>query len=301
MSRTMFLGRVVLPVVGLAVAVSLTWSSVRTMIARTDVSKRLEPVGSTARTAGRIIAEGRIVAYPGAEVTVSTEVLGTIISVPAYEKKAVRKGDLLLELRDDDVKAALQEARFRLIEAEAGVLFVGARSRLEQALPSAAGKPPRADDRTEEQTIAVARRDAAKAAVSRLEAEAVKYRITAPIEGIIVARYVDPGETVTPGSRLITIVDLGRLRVEAEVDEFDISRISLAAHATITAAGYDGRGWRAQVEEIPDAVVGRQTLPDDPGRPIDTQVLRLKVAFREPSPLKLGQRVEVEIDVGNPH
>jgi HlyD family secretion protein len=97
----------------------------------------------------------------------------------------------------------------------------------------------------------------------------------------------------------MTIVDLSRLRIEAEVDEFDIAGVAVGAHATILAEGYSGRRWDGQVEEVPLAVVSRQTRPDDPGRPADTRVLHVKVAFREANPLKLGQRVEVEIVRGN--
>ena len=74
---------------------------------------RRRPARPRPRPAGRITAEGRVVAYPGAEVTVGTEVLGTIISMPAREKAAVRKGDLLVELRADDVKASLARGPFR--------------------------------------------------------------------------------------------------------------------------------------------------------------------------------------------
>ncbi len=94
----------------------------------------------------------------------------------------------------------------------------------------------------------------------------------------------------------MTIVDLTRLRAEAEVNEFDIPRIMLRAGATITAEGYRGRRWRGEVEEIAAVVVARQTRPADPGRPADTRVLLVKVRFQEPNPLKLGQRIEVEID-----
>ncbi len=299
MSPTMFLGRVVLPLLGLAVAAGLTWNSVSKITAQTEALRRVESSGAAVYSSGRIIAEGRVVAYPGAEVTVGTEVLGTIINVPALENAAVRKGDLLVELRAEDVKASLREAHFRLIEAEAGLRLLRARSQLDRIFPSTTGRAPQAADlRAEEQAAAVARRDAAKATVERLEAEAIKYRITAPIDGMVISRHVDPGETVTPGSTLVTIVDLSRLRVEAEVDEFDISAITLSAKATITAEGYSGVGWRSQVEEVPDAVVGRQFRPDDPGRPADTRVLRVKIAFREPNPLKLGQHVEVEIARG---
>ncbi len=296
MSPTMFLGRVVLPVLGLAVAAGLTWSSVQKITAQTEAIRRVETSGATVHSTGRITAEGRVVAYPGAEVTVGTEVLGTIVNMPALENAAVRKGDLLVELRADDVKASLRESHFRLIEAEAGLRLLRARSQLDRIFPSPTGRAPQAADlRAEEQSAAVARRDAAKATVERLEAEAVKYRITAPIAGVVISRHVDPGETITPGSPIVTIVDLSRLRIEAEVDEFDIVGIALSAKATVTAEGYSERGWLGEVEEVPDAVVGRQTRPEDPGRPTDLRVLRVKVAFREPNPLKLGQRVEVEI------
>ena len=56
------------------------------------------------------------------------------------------------------------------------------------------------------------------------------------------------------------------------------------------------RRFRGEVEEIADAVVPRQIRPEDPGRSGDTRVLRVKVAFREPCTLKLGQRVEIAID-----
>jgi hypothetical protein len=54
-------------------------------------------------------------------------------------------------------------------------------------------------------------------------------------------------------------------------------------------------GWRGRVEEIADAVAPRQTRPEDPGRPADTRILLVRIAFLEKTPLKLGQRVEVEI------
>jgi HlyD family secretion protein len=300
MSPTMFFGRVVLPALGLAVAAGLTWNSVKNTTVPTEAASRVTFSAVAVHSSGRITAEGRVVAYPGAEVTVGTEVLGMIVDMPAFENAAVRKGDLLVELRADDVKASLREAHFRLIEAEAGLRLLRARSQLDRTFPAPTGTkgPQAADYRAEEQAAANARRDAAKATVERLEAEAVKYRITAPIGGTVISRHADLGETITPGSPLVTIVDLSRLRVEAEVDEYDIAGIVRSAQATITAEGYASAGWRGEIEEVPEAVVGRQTRPDDPGRPTDTRVLRVKVAFREPNPLKLGQHVEVEIARG---
>ena len=70
----------------------------------------------------------------------------------------------------------------------------------------------------------------------------------------------------------------------------------VGAAATVRAEGYEGKLWRAEVEEIPDQVVPRQTRPLDPSRPVDTRVLMVKLKLREAVPLQLGQRVEVEIE-----
>jgi ABC-type sugar transport system ATPase subunit len=90
-------------------------------------------------------------------------------------------------------------------------------------------------------------------------------------------------------------INHGTARAEAEIDEFDTGRIKLGALVAVSAEGFDGQTWRARVEEIPDAVVSRRLKPEDPGRPSDTRVLLVKVAFLEPTPLKLGQRVVLDI------
>ena len=296
MSFSMFLGRIVLPAAGLVLAIAVTWRSVQTIANQADAGPvRLQSIAPDGPFP-RVTAEGRVVAYPGAQVTVSTEVLGTIVQMPAHEKAAVKKGDLLAELRSDEVKAALREAHHRLSEVEVALRLEQVRSRLDRILPMVTAKEPQPPDaRRDALSAATARRDAAKATIDRLEAELAKYRIVAPIDGVIIECNVEPGETVNAASPLLTIVNLNRLRVEAEVDEFDIESVAAGAVATITAEGYPPRHFRAEVEEIADVVVPRRLRPDDPGRSSDTRVLRVKVAFREPCTLKLGQRVEIAI------
>ncbi len=298
MSVTMIMGRIVLPASAVLLLIAVAWHATRTEAIRagSGAAGRGASPGAAAASAGRVTAEGRVAAYPGAEVTVGTEVLGTIVRMPAREKVSVRRGELLVQLRDDEVQASLREARSRLIEAEVGLRLERARARLDRVLPALGRQPsPAPEVRRDALTAAEARRDAARAAVDRLEAEAARYRILAPIDGVVIARHAGPAETVAPAAPLVTVADLGRLRVEAEIDEFDIPRVMAGAPATISAEGYPGPGWRGRVEEIADAVVPRRTRPEDPGRPADTRVLLIKIAFLEKTPLKLGQRVEVEI------
>ena len=243
-----------------------------------------------------MIAEGRVVAYPGAEVVVGTEAAGRIVRLDVLEKSVVRKGDLIAELNADDLRASLAESAARAAEAEADIRFFDREARREETLIARRAGTP--------QNLDVNRRglEAARAVVpprwptgDRIRALIAKTRITAPIDGVVTARHVHAGETVEVAAQIVTIADLGRVRIEAEVDEYDTGRVALGADVLITSEGFPDAAWRGTVEEIPDSVVPRRIRPEDPGRPIDARVLPVKIAFAESTPLKLGQRVEVEI------
>jgi RND family efflux transporter MFP subunit len=246
--------------------------------------------------APRVIAEGRVVAYPGAEVVVGTEAAGRIVLLDVTEKSVVRKGDVIAELNADDLKASLAEAMARAAEAEADIRFYDREARREESLIARrAGTPQNLDVNRRGLDAAIARRAAAMADCERIRALIAKTRIVAPIDGVVTARHAHAGETVEVAARIVTIADLSRVRIEAEVDEYDTGRVALGADVVITSEGFTGQSWRAEVEELPDEVVPRRIRPEDPGRPIDARVLPVKIAFGEPTPLKLGQRVEVEI------
>lgn len=244
----------------------------------------------------RVVAEGRLVAYPGAEVVVATELPGVVVRLLVDEKDKVRKGQVIAELRADDLRAELSEARARVDEAEADIRFAEVDlGRAERLLAEKVGTQEVADRARRNRDAASARRETALASVSRLQAVIAKTRIVSPISGVVILRSVQPGEHLEAGEQLVTIADLDRIRVEAEVDEFDAGRVALGAPVQVTAEGYTGQSWPARIEEIPDAVVPRRLKPQDPGRPSDTRVLLVKVALDGKTPLKLGQRVEVEI------
>jgi multidrug efflux pump subunit AcrA (membrane-fusion protein) len=302
----MFVGRVVIPGAGLLLAAFLSWQAVRSATARMghDGAATERAAGDTppsAQGANEVVAEGRVVAYPGCDVTVGSEVMGTVLNMPAREKLAVRKGDILVELRSDAARAALREALGRKVEAESELRFEQERIRIDRLIPAFTGKDLSAPTTRRDLGSALARRDSARAEVERLEAESAKYVIRSPIDGVVVARHAEVGETVNAAAPLVTVVDLSKLRIEAEIDEFDIGRIALHARATISAEGYRALHWTGEVEEIGDVVVGRQTRPEDPARPSDSRVLPVKLALREKIPLKLGQRVEVAIIAAEPN
>ena len=246
--------------------------------------------------AQRVVAEGRVVTYPGAEVTVGTDVAGTLQVLKVMEKDVVRKGDVIAVIEAHDTRAALSVARARVGEAAADIrLFEAEVARAKHLWNEDVGSKQSWDKAERDLDAARARRESATSEVRRLEALVGKTIITAPIDGVVIARGVHAGETVEVGDELVTIADLKRTRVEAEIDEYDVARVRLGAPVSVMAEGFES-GWRGTIEEIPDSVVNRRIKPQDPSKPIDTRVLLVKVAFAEPPPLKLGQRVEVRID-----
>jgi RND family efflux transporter MFP subunit len=291
-----FRNRVVLPLVGLCLAAVAAFQVLAAVTPSGKSGGKQAPATPPAPST-HVAAEGRIVAYPGAEVVVGTDLGGTIVSLKVQEKEKVRRGQLLAELRSDDHRAALDEARARVVEADADIRLAQAEVERARTLwDKAVGSKQALDKAERDADAARARRATAAATAQRLEAVLAKTRIVSPIDGVVIARQAQAGETLEPGQKIVTIADLSRTRVEAELDEFDSGRVRLGDEVRVMAEGYDGKSWRAKVEEIPDSVVGRRLKPQDPGKPEDTRVLLVKIALLEPTPLKLGQRVEIRID-----
>jgi HlyD family secretion protein len=298
MSTSMWLWRVMLPGLGLTLCLLVGWQSFQ----GSESEARAETPAPRSARAGRqhggdrVLAEGRVAVRPGALVTVGTELGGVVDILSAREKTRVKKGDRLVSLRADDRQTALTEAEAKLAEAEAEVDDQKREyQRRVKATTASQSFSAEIDVTRRDYEVAVARKRAAGAAVTQCRSALARTRISSPIDGVVLTSYVQSGEIVPPGSRLVTVCDLSQTRIEAEVDEFDAPRIAPGAEVTITAEGHVGPPWRGTVEEIPDRVDARTLRPEDPGRPSDTRVLLVKIATDEPLPLKLGQQVEIEI------
>jgi RND family efflux transporter MFP subunit len=243
-----------------------------------------------------VLAEGRVATYPGAEVTLSAELPAKIVKLSVKERDRVKAGDVIGELDVREQRAALEEALSRVKEADADMRYLALeKGRSEKLFSQSAVAQAELDRRRHDSNSAAHRRSSLRAGSTRLGAVLDKAKLVAPIDGSITARFADAGEMVAAGDPVVTIADLEKLRIEAEVGEFDAARVRLGAIVTIRAEGHDGRSWKGSVEEIPDQVIARQQKPLDPSRPVDTRILLVKVRLDEAVPLKLGQRVEVEI------
>src|SRR5215469_5188462 len=137
-------------------------------------------IGSTTPSAAEIRAEGWVVSYPGAEVTVGTDVAGTVVRMLVQEKDHVRQGQRIAEIRSDDTRAALEEARATVAQAEADIrLFAVEVTRAQMLFDEKVGTKQALDHAIRDRDAARARRDTSAATVRKLEAMVDKTSIYA--------------------------------------------------------------------------------------------------------------------------
>ncbi|MEO5762970.1 MAG: efflux RND transporter periplasmic adaptor subunit [Vicinamibacteria bacterium] len=256
---------------------------------------------TTARATNRaqvtgVAAEGRVVAYPGSEVTVGADAIGLLLRVTVEEGDRVQKGQILAEIDASDLIASRDEAKARLEEAIAerhlAQLNADRKAKLfaEGILPAFDR-----DAAARDVEITQARIETANASIRRLDATIAKTRMVSPISGTVTSRIVNAGQMVDRGDASFVIADLNRLRIEGEAHEADASRVKIGAEVDIRADGFPGQSFHGRVEEIPGSVTLRRIKPQDPARPTDVRVLALKVAFDGKAPLKLGTTVDLVV------
>ena len=182
--------RLIVPLIGLALVI-ITVVQVRA----NRVGQAAPPVRPSAPA--HIVAEGRVAAYPGAEVTVGSDVAGTIEKLDVHEQDVVHKGDVIATLRADDLRAALGEARARVGEADADIRLYQLESERAQRLFREDVGSKQAWEKSERDLDAArARRASALAEARRLEAVVAKTVIKAPIDGVVITRMRQRGETI---------------------------------------------------------------------------------------------------------
>jgi HlyD family secretion protein len=151
--------------------------------------------------------------------------------------------------------------------------------------------PPRSED----VAIADAELAAAQAQVADLEARIEKTRLRSPIAGVILKRYKMPGETVSdlPPTLVAKVGDLSHLRVRAQIDEADVTRVSLGDRVTAKADAFGDQRFFGTVIKIGTRLGPKYLKTDAPGERFDTKVLEAIIALDGRPPLPPGLRVDV--------
>lgn len=209
---------------------------------------------------------------PTKSVDVGSEQSGTLATVLAQENDRVKKGQLLAQLdtaklRDAVAKssAALAAANASVAQARATVAEAKASlSRMRQVAELSGGKvPARTELETAEATLQRAIANEASARASVVQAEAVlktdetnlsKGTIRSPVDGVVLTRKVEPGQSVVAAMTipvLFTLAeDLARMELQVKVDEADVGTVKLGQPASFTVSAWPGRNFPATIERV---------------------------------------------------
>jgi HlyD family secretion protein len=152
--------------------------------------------------------------------------------------------------------------------------------------------------RGELKRVAIADLAAAEAAVEEARAVMSQTRLVAPCDATVVRRFLSEGELVTlmPPATVLSLADMSRFRLRAEVDEEDIANVVEGQPGYATATAFSGQRFPGHViEKMRD--IGRKGVrnEDDPRARVDTRVLEVLIEFDGNVSLPIGLRMDLHL------
>lgn len=160
-------------------------------------------------------------------VTVVAEIPGTVTRIPFAEGGTVRNGELLAKLDDRELQAALDRAS--AVRDQAQSSFNRVKPLVDQ------GAVPTQDLDDAEAALRVA-----EANVAFAQAQLEKTRISAPFGGMAGARRVSPGAYVQPGTPIVDIASVEKLRVSFAIPERYLNDLRVGSNVTIRTTAFAG-------------------------------------------------------------
>jgi HlyD family secretion protein len=217
-----------------------------------------------------VIANGTI--QPTRSINIGSELSGTVLKVNVDVNDTVKKGQVMVELDtaklQDQVlrsKANLSAAIAKVAQTEATIKeSASTLQRLEAVARLSGGKVPSkteldtgraaydravADDLSARAGISDAR-----AALSTDQINISKASISAPSDGVVLTRSVDPGNAVAASLQAVTLFtvaeNLAKLRLWVYVDEADVGSVAIGQKATFTVSAYPRRNFPAVITRV---------------------------------------------------
>ncbi len=218
---------------------------------------------------------------PVNQVDVGTEISGTIKTVEVDYNDRVKIGQVLARIDTDKLQAqvlqsqsTLESAQAKLIEAQATVVEAGDNlERFKRVREMSGGKVP--SQREYDAADAILKRAVSNEATLKALISEAKWKLSidqtnlskavirSPINGVVLKRQVEPGQTVAASLQtpvLFTIAEsLAQMEVQVDVDEADVAQVKVEQQASFTVDGYPGRQFSAVVKQVrygPETVQG---------------------------------------------
>ena len=225
---------------------------------RSDEEAALYEVATVTRAplTQAVTASGQL--NPVVKVEVGSQISGNIEKLFADFNSAVKEGQVIAQLDPATYEANLIQAEGNLANAKGGLELARLNAERARAL-NAERLNPKAD-----YDKAVADLHQAEAAVKisegalkKAQVDLARCTIYAPIDGIVISRNVNVGQTVAASLSAPTLFvianDLAKMQIEADVAEADIGVVQVGQEANFTVDAFPGRMFHGKVTQIRNA------------------------------------------------
>jgi RND family efflux transporter MFP subunit len=202
---------------------------------------------------------------PKEQVDVNPKATGRVQKLYFYVGDAVKKGDLIAELEDDELQQQVKRATASQAVSQASLAQREAELANSKAEVGRAeillkdGLIPRVDYETRlthfqvvqaQVQLARAQVQQALAELNELRIRLEQTKVYAPLNGHIARRHVDVGALVNPSQPLVTIVNLAIMVTMANVPEREVSKLRVGNQAIVQVDAFGDRRFSGQVARI---------------------------------------------------
>ncbi len=199
---------------------------------------------------------------PFTEATVKAKVAGELVAVTVREGESVKQGQVLAKIDLTEVQAKVAAREADVAATNAQLTWAEKNRNQQKALLDKAFISQSAFDNIQSNyDVAVAKQRAAEAdlvVARKSQGDAV---LVAPFSGIVSQRHAQPGERVPLDAKVVSIVDLSRLELEASVPPVAIGQVKVGQTMNFRVEGFGERDFAGRIERInPSATAGSRSI-----------------------------------------
>lgn len=215
----------------------------------------------TVRGEGEAWASGIVSAKQTAHI--STRQMGFVDRIYVTQGDRVSRGQLLVTINSDDLRARRAQAQAMVREAEAAQRNAQRDQERFQNLHQQQSVSDKELENTQlRATSATARLQVARQSLREVEAMMRYTSIRAPFDGVVTQKLMDEGSTAAPGAPILTIEQTGDLDIKASVPESYVGLVALGKRVTveIKSTGQQFAGTVTELSPSAEATGGQYAL-----------------------------------------
>jgi len=232
-------------------------------------------------------------------ITVGTKILGQIVEEPIEEGQHVKKGEVLARIDDRDYQAQLRQAIAIRELAQANARFTAAKADRARRVATGAISTDDLESAINAADVGQAQLKRDMAAVEFAEFQVSQCVITSPINGIVLRKYRELGDTINFGGQIQTgggatdivqLADTEDMRAEVDINEAEIAKVAMGSPATVVPDAYPDRRFNASLVKIYPAAdrqkgtVKIEVQIDKPDLQVTKPEMSVKVGFLDGRP-----------------